>query len=155
MAYVCYDCKLGYGHPLVWCPGCGRKMIKVKDYNWNELRQKNWKLEGDKNLYEYFIDGIRLDDGKDSHYELVQAVIKANPWICDLFPDIKNYTEKSPTPIFLKWIRGDRDVSIYFQNKEFTVRFDKPRLTFRLKGSNLDINYVGYSEDVPLRKDLI
>jgi hypothetical protein len=137
MAHVCYDCKFGYGHPLSWCPGCGRRMTKVKQVEWQNLRDNNWKLEGDKDLYEYFLDGQPVQDWP--YDKLILTVKDKYPDIWKLF-DLTDFQTRQPTPKNLKYMHGERNCYIYLDNGDLTFYFKKPRLTYRLKGSNLPID---------------
>jgi len=139
MAHICYECKLGYGHALYWCPGCGRRMIKVKQVEWDKLRENNWKLEGDKDLFEYFIDGVSLAPNLDRYDTLVDTIINKYPEVWKLFNI--NYKPKGPTPIGLKWVHGERSCYVHLDNGILSFYFKKPVLTWRLKGSNLSINF--------------
>lgn len=61
MPSACFDCKLCYGHKLVWCHGCGKDMVQLsykqfeeRCISWNDMRENEWKTEGEKDLYDIF-----------------------------------------------------------------------------------------------------
>lgn len=139
MPYVCYDCKLGYGHPLIWCSGCGRKMIKVKDVDWTKLKDDNWKLEGN-DIHEYYMYG-QLIPSNSRYKTLANEIKKLYPDIWKLFDIPENYNAQyDPTPQAINWQHWDRSIKMYLKTDMITVTFNKPEIIFRLKGSNLPID---------------
>lgn len=150
MPYICYDCKLGYGHPLLWCSGCGRKMIKVKAVDWNILRKDDWKLEGDKGLHEYYLNGKLVDKS----YESLAAEIKRlYPELWKLFDLPQDYNGEGPTPANWGWNHydSDRKLSVILSSKDkgLTLYIKKPIMVYRLKGSNLPID--GVTDEQPFK----
>lgn len=159
MPYVCYECKLWYGHPLTWCPGCGKKMLKVKDTlnQFQEARKNGWKSEGDRDLYEYYLDGelITKEMLRDSNYDRYKCLYKA---VYDKYPllfqqfGITDYSNSIINKNNLNWIHGDRTINlkIVSDDKKVQINFERPRITFRLVGSDLPIEPVGWNDELPL-----
>ncbi len=143
MAHVCYDCTLWYGHPLSWCPGCGRKMIKVKTSSDDFKKAKNagWKYEG-LDLYEHYLDG-KLIDSHLRYNILYHRALELYSGAFELFGLSAQSMPKdkpSMTPDTVCWNHGDRYIKMYLEKKgkmRFTI--ESPFITFRLKGSNLPI----------------
>jgi len=142
MAHICYDCKLGYGHPLFWCPGCGRSMTKVKNVDWQNLRKNNWKLEGE-DVIEYYLDGKLIEENYVLK-PLYDQLLLDHPWVYKV-TDIKEYNVKDgfgilPKPFNKIKVESDRIITLYLEiENQIKIYFDKPYIRYRLAGSNLPI----------------
>jgi|SRR6185369_401736 len=152
MPYICRDCKLYYGHPLRWCPGCGKE-LKQQKYNEAEdsklLRQRNegWRFEGDKNLFEYYLNG-KLVEGEPG-VELIAAAREKYPKI---FEELKMpvIEDKIGEGGFMTFHKMGGNWESDQHNRKWTIKFyirdqldiyiRNPYIRYRLKGSDLKID---------------
>lgn len=130
---VCIDCKFLQGHPLTYCPGCGKRLVKM-DLTSTEttaMREQNWRIEGMKDIYEYFYNGQLIDwsfNRSDWFDTLLGFLYDVYPWATTL--DKKIFKSS--------W--GDRTVNLYYTTPELSISFYKPKIWWRLKGSTLPIS---------------
>ena len=147
MASVCYDCKLGYGHQLIWCPGCGRSMKQVKMVDWKRLQANGWRLEGDDGLLEYFLNGFKLEPKK--RYEaLVGAIREEHPGLWEAL-GLANYDETNLMADTLKFQRNEstRTFELRIETKPLLLYIRRPCIRYRLVGSDLEVDPVPATAD--------
>lgn len=103
--YICRNCKLLYGHQLVWCPGCPNKLEHFSDYKEaeeavgyrlgsatrSEYEKAGWTSEG-WIQYNYYLNEYKLQyNGKymtETIKEVRELISKEMP---DLNPELINF----------------------------------------------------------------
>jgi hypothetical protein len=140
MASVCYDCKVGYGHRLSYCPKCGRMMKQVKHTpDWKKLRENNWILEGSAK-FEDFFEGKQIV--VDSTYEFLAEKVKT------LYPAqwaSVGLTSTRLDDIILrkeiKWVHNEyeRSITLILIGDGYKIEFPSLKVFYRLVGSDLPV----------------
>lgn len=151
MAYLCKDCKIGFGHPLLWCPNCGKEMVRDKTYNstyWKEKKAEGWRLEGNLE-YEFFIKGEKIGGWALKHLYLTFKEDFPEEWSKWGIPDsfrCEDYSEVFELyrthKVSLKLIENSKSRVFYLQlkNKQEQKVYHNPYCRFRVLGSNLPVD---------------